>query len=307
MYAVCSTQAKDIAVRYLCRLKLDFLASFLSLLPSMSVNAVIVASGTLSAGELRLNFAFDMQLAISSFGLCPFCIPPINLYFLAIMTGAHFPLPFAPLPTPFSCASSAPAPAPAPAPATRPSTWSCPASYYGTKDGCNCNCGALDPDCASASATLSLFNCPGSRAQGWSLATAAAAVFAAVSDAMPAAEPAAKPAATEPTVQPAAEPADEPAAPAAVSTVELAAVSASVAAAEPATSNPATAAVAVTAPAAPVELVQRPVSVSVSVSGPIAVAGEGDREGPPTHRSGRASRPEWHCKGVGVVRVASRL
>jgi hypothetical protein len=28
-----------------------------------------------------------------------------------------------------------------------PTSWTCPESYYGTNDGCDCNCGAPDPDC----------------------------------------------------------------------------------------------------------------------------------------------------------------
>jgi V8-like Glu-specific endopeptidase len=28
-----------------------------------------------------------------------------------------------------------------------PEAWHCPASYYGTADGCHCGCGVLDPDC----------------------------------------------------------------------------------------------------------------------------------------------------------------
>ena len=27
------------------------------------------------------------------------------------------------------------------------SSWTCPQAYYGTADGCDCGCGALDPDC----------------------------------------------------------------------------------------------------------------------------------------------------------------
>jgi len=30
---------------------------------------------------------------------------------------------------------------------TIPSTWTCPDAYYGTSDGCDCDCGAYDPDC----------------------------------------------------------------------------------------------------------------------------------------------------------------
>lgn len=34
-----------------------------------------------------------------------------------------------------------------------PDGWTCPASYYGTLDGCDCECGVLDPDCALGQAT----------------------------------------------------------------------------------------------------------------------------------------------------------
>jgi len=30
---------------------------------------------------------------------------------------------------------------------TVPDEWTCPEFYYGTNDGCDCNCGAVDPDC----------------------------------------------------------------------------------------------------------------------------------------------------------------
>ena len=32
-----------------------------------------------------------------------------------------------------------------------PGAWACSASFFGTGDGCDCGCGALDPDCRSAS------------------------------------------------------------------------------------------------------------------------------------------------------------
>jgi hypothetical protein len=28
-----------------------------------------------------------------------------------------------------------------------PENWNCPAEFYGTKDGCDCECGVVDPDC----------------------------------------------------------------------------------------------------------------------------------------------------------------
>jgi hypothetical protein len=28
-----------------------------------------------------------------------------------------------------------------------PENWNCPAEFYGTNDGCDCECGAVDPDC----------------------------------------------------------------------------------------------------------------------------------------------------------------
>lgn len=33
---------------------------------------------------------------------------------------------------------------------TFPAEWSCPTAYYGVGDGCDCGCGAIDPDCADA-------------------------------------------------------------------------------------------------------------------------------------------------------------
>jgi hypothetical protein len=54
-------------------------------------------------------------------------------------------------------------------PPTAPEAWTCDNSYYGTDDGCDCGCGALDPDCAAdapegvdpASAAVCAFNnCP---------------------------------------------------------------------------------------------------------------------------------------------------
>lgn len=37
--------------------------------------------------------------------------------------------------------------APEPAAATVPPEWTCDPDYYDTDDGCDCGCGALDPDC----------------------------------------------------------------------------------------------------------------------------------------------------------------
>lgn len=34
-----------------------------------------------------------------------------------------------------------------------PDGWTCPASWYGTNDGCDCGCNRLDPDCSSAKAS----------------------------------------------------------------------------------------------------------------------------------------------------------
>ena len=38
----------------------------------------------------------------------------------------------------------------APVTACAPAGWTCPAQYYGATDGCDCGCGILDPDCATA-------------------------------------------------------------------------------------------------------------------------------------------------------------
>jgi V8-like Glu-specific endopeptidase len=38
-----------------------------------------------------------------------------------------------------------------------PVSWTCDDSYYGTADGCDCDCGSLDPDCSDSSQEL--FNC----------------------------------------------------------------------------------------------------------------------------------------------------
>jgi hypothetical protein len=52
-----------------------------------------------------------------------------------------------------------------------PPGWTCDPGYYGTTDGCDCGCGALDPDCFTAnvadceycadSGSCSLSDCPG--------------------------------------------------------------------------------------------------------------------------------------------------
>ncbi|MCC7073156.1 MAG: hypothetical protein IT383_17675 [Deltaproteobacteria bacterium] len=39
-----------------------------------------------------------------------------------------------------------------------PHDWSCDAAWYGAVDGCDCECGAVDPDCSDPSATL--YRCP---------------------------------------------------------------------------------------------------------------------------------------------------
>ena len=42
---------------------------------------------------------------------------------------------------------------------TPPPEWVCGASRYGSRDGCDCACGALDPDCTIGSSLLGVFNC----------------------------------------------------------------------------------------------------------------------------------------------------
>lgn len=44
------------------------------------------------------------------------------------------------------------------APVTVPSAWTCGVKLYSAHDGCDCNCGAPDPDCVDA--TASIYNCP---------------------------------------------------------------------------------------------------------------------------------------------------
>jgi len=39
-----------------------------------------------------------------------------------------------------------------------PSAWVCKREYYNAKDGCDCNCGAPDPDCEDSNSVL--LNCP---------------------------------------------------------------------------------------------------------------------------------------------------
>jgi len=39
-----------------------------------------------------------------------------------------------------------------------PSAWKCPLEYYGSNDGCDCNCGGWDPDCEDGTQTV--VNCP---------------------------------------------------------------------------------------------------------------------------------------------------
>lgn len=45
-----------------------------------------------------------------------------------------------------------------------PVGWVCPQSYYGTLDGCDCECGAYDPDCSDPSQTV--LNCGSGRVCG---------------------------------------------------------------------------------------------------------------------------------------------
>lgn len=39
-----------------------------------------------------------------------------------------------------------------------PKTWTCPSVYYGGHDGCDCECGAWDPDCLDDAQAV--HNCP---------------------------------------------------------------------------------------------------------------------------------------------------
>jgi len=41
-----------------------------------------------------------------------------------------------------------------------PSAWTCSELFYGSKDGCDCNCGAWDPDCDTTTGVAQkVFNC----------------------------------------------------------------------------------------------------------------------------------------------------
>ena len=40
-----------------------------------------------------------------------------------------------------------------------PSTWTCNPLFYGSKDGCDCECGAWDPDCDVTAYNQKVFNC----------------------------------------------------------------------------------------------------------------------------------------------------
>ena len=40
-----------------------------------------------------------------------------------------------------------------------PSTWTCNPLFYGSKDGCDCECGAWDPDCDTSKYSQKVFNC----------------------------------------------------------------------------------------------------------------------------------------------------
>jgi hypothetical protein len=50
-----------------------------------------------------------------------------------------------------------------------PPEWTCPTSYYNAADGCDCGCGAYDPDCPNATSAVceycssgcSMSSCPG--------------------------------------------------------------------------------------------------------------------------------------------------
>ena len=40
-----------------------------------------------------------------------------------------------------------------------PATWTCNPLFYGSKDGCDCECGAWDPDCETTTYSQKVFNC----------------------------------------------------------------------------------------------------------------------------------------------------
>jgi hypothetical protein len=40
-----------------------------------------------------------------------------------------------------------------------PTTWTCNPLFYGSKDGCDCECGAWDPDCETTTYLQKVFNC----------------------------------------------------------------------------------------------------------------------------------------------------
>lgn len=43
--------------------------------------------------------------------------------------------------------------------ASAPISWTCPPVYYNSNDGCDCNCGAWDPDCERPDAAENIVNC----------------------------------------------------------------------------------------------------------------------------------------------------
>jgi hypothetical protein len=44
-------------------------------------------------------------------------------------------------------------------PSSVPTTWTCNPLFYGSKDGCDCECGAWDPDCEAITYSQKVFNC----------------------------------------------------------------------------------------------------------------------------------------------------
>jgi len=78
--------------------------------------------------------------------LCAGGYPSVRLCDVEPVCGDGVCSPGEPTSCPADCAASGP-----------PASWTCPAEYFGTEDGCDCACGAYDPDCDDPRQTI--LNC----------------------------------------------------------------------------------------------------------------------------------------------------
>ncbi|KAJ1621376.1 hypothetical protein T492DRAFT_358203 [Pavlovales sp. CCMP2436] len=141
-----ATDAIKLAVPYLGNIY-STVASW-GFIPSGLAIATIypIFSVTLAGGVLTAKAELDIAVAIREFSGVFYGTygPFASFWILKWWLGDHLAL-------------YAPPPLPLPAGFCAPSTWTCDSEWYQAGDGCDCGCGARDPNCSTS---VELYGCP---------------------------------------------------------------------------------------------------------------------------------------------------